>query len=99
ISGHPAQDAMPLNFNYLSRPRRSTAARTALDLLLALAFVVLTGLVDGGTGVAPLRMLDQPRFPLVNALPGRSEEHTSELQSLMRISYAVFCLTKNRKTE
>src|SRR3546814_2889166 len=27
-------------------------------------------------------------------LPGRSEEHTSELQSLMRISYAVFCLTK-----
>src|SRR3546814_1996949 len=27
---------------------------------------------------------------------GRSEEHTSELQSLMRISYAVFCLTTNR---
>src|SRR3546814_2016204 len=27
--------------------------------------------------------------------PDRSEEHTSELQSLMRISYAVFCLTKN----
>src|SRR3546814_1315910 len=26
----------------------------------------------------------------------RSEEHTSELQSLMRISYAVFCLKKNR---
>src|SRR3546814_3812788 len=28
------------------------------------------------------------------ALPCRSEEHTSELQSLMRISYAVFCLKK-----
>src|SRR3546814_7469381 len=28
--------------------------------------------------------------------PRRSEEHTSELQSLMRISYAVFCLTKNK---
>src|SRR3546814_5277880 len=27
--------------------------------------------------------------------PPRSEEHTSELQSLMRISYAVFCLKKN----
>src|SRR3546814_6418397 len=27
---------------------------------------------------------------------GRSEEHTSELQSLMRISYAVFCLKKKR---
>src|SRR3546814_2966569 len=28
----------------------------------------------------------------------RSEEHTSELQSLMRISYAVFCLTKKKQT-
>src|SRR3546814_7943248 len=29
----------------------------------------------------------------------RSEEHTSELQSLMRLSYAVFCLTKKKKRE
>src|SRR3546814_10486051 len=29
----------------------------------------------------------------------RSEEHTSELQSLMRISYAVFCLKKKKKLE
>src|SRR3546814_5124718 len=29
--------------------------------------------------------------------PARSEEHTSELQSLMRISYAVFCLNKKNK--
>src|SRR3546814_9593963 len=29
---------------------------------------------------------------------GRSEEHTSELQSLMRISYAVFCLKQKKKT-
>src|SRR3546814_6327218 len=29
--------------------------------------------------------------------PTRSEEHTSELQSLMRISYAVFCLKKQKK--
>src|SRR3546814_8711546 len=32
------------------------------------------------------------------ALVVRSEEHTSELQSLMRISYAVFCLKKKKKT-
>src|SRR3546814_4891676 len=32
-------------------------------------------------------------------LPRRSEEHTSELQSLMRISYAVFCLKKKNKTQ
>src|SRR3546814_1668210 len=30
--------------------------------------------------------------------PWRSEEHTSELQSLMRISYAVFCLKKKKST-
>src|SRR3546814_2714101 len=30
-------------------------------------------------------------------VPSRSEEHTSELQSLMRISYAVFCLKKKKK--
>src|SRR3546814_6882981 len=30
-------------------------------------------------------------------IAGRSEEHTSELQSLMRISYAVFCLKKKNK--
>src|SRR3546814_8586525 len=31
--------------------------------------------------------------------PVRSEEHTSELQSLMRISYAVFCLKKKKNTK
>src|SRR3546814_10241929 len=31
------------------------------------------------------------------AEPDRSEEHTSELQSLMRISYAVFCLKKKKR--
>src|SRR3546814_5187844 len=38
----------------------------------------------------------QPMLPLLEAVvqSGRSEEHTSELQSLMRISYAVFCLKK-----
>src|SRR3546814_3897588 len=33
------------------------------------------------------------------ARPTRSEEHTSELQSLMRISYAVFCLKKKKKQQ
>src|SRR3546814_7801129 len=38
-------------------------------------------------------------LPLLQALEPdlRSEEHTSELQSLMRISYAVFCLKKKKK--
>src|SRR3546814_5882698 len=37
--------------------------------------------------------LERPRVKLLNI---RSEEHTSELQSLMRISYAVFCLKKKK---
>src|SRR3546814_3144492 len=37
-----------------------------------------------------------PKTPLPN--PPRSEEHTSELQSLMRISYAVFCLKKKNNS-
>src|SRR3546814_3544691 len=36
------------------------------------------------------------RLSLPMLLCGRSEEHTSELQSLMRISYAVFCLKKKK---
>src|SRR3546814_15303736 len=40
-------------------------------------------------------LLRDPRHRLV----GRSEEHTSELQSLMRNSYAVFCLKKKRTAE
>src|SRR3546814_3118892 len=43
------------------------------------------------TDAAPVALERQPRAD-ANA---RSEEHTSELQSLMRISYAVFCLQKN----
>src|SRR3546814_7007154 len=44
-----------------------------------------------------------PSFAAVSAAPiaavsKRSEEHTSELQSLMRISYAVFCLKKKKNT-
>src|SRR3546814_6755612 len=43
----------------------------------------------------------QPRFRCIGtdaaAFRRRSEEHTSELQSLMRISYAVFCLKKKQK--
>src|SRR3546814_10092686 len=36
-------------------------------------------------------------WPMVGRWSKRSEEHTSELQSLMRISYAVFCLKKKTK--
>src|SRR3546814_2046292 len=39
-------------------------------------------------------LLRVPRPRSVRRVRGRSEEHTSELQSLMRISYAVFCLKK-----
>src|SRR3546814_6418256 len=61
---------------------------------------------DAGFGDLMARLAAQPRRTHPNSnhafdtlLVERSEEHTSELQSLMRISYAVFCLKKkNIKT-
>src|SRR3546814_10100043 len=45
-----------------------------------------------------LNRLDYGSHPWLERLRGlRSEEHTSELQSLMRISYAVFCLKKKKQ--
>src|SRR3546814_6743040 len=51
--------------------------------VLAMMRAAVTNLMNLGTGRRP-----------VGASTIRSEEHTSELQSLMRISYAVFCLKK-----
>src|SRR3546814_4161920 len=50
--------------------------------------------VDTGISAA-----DRARTVSVAIDAGRSEEHTSELQSLMRISYAVFCLKKKKKQQ
>src|SRR3546814_8207219 len=50
--------------------------------------------------VDPLGLQQRRHAVLTHQMPGpdRSEEHTSELQSLMRISYAVFCLKKKIPT-
>src|SRR3546814_3129680 len=51
---------------------------------------------EAAIGIAGMEIADSCRY--LHAFPrqggARSEEHTSELQSLMRISYAVFCLKK-----
>src|SRR3546814_10175287 len=49
---------------------------------------------EDGVAVACLR----PHRPVIDRPAGRSDEHTSELKSLMRISYAVFCLKKKKTT-
>src|SRR3546814_1736460 len=58
--------------------------------------VVLDDLRSLPTDVDDLAMRVVPRQC---DMLGRSEEHTSELQSLMRISYAVFCLKKKKKNK
>src|SRR3546814_1570435 len=54
------------------------------------------------SGLEPKEAKKMPPFPCAVSgkfrLARRSEEHTSELQSLMRISYAVFCLKKKKNT-
>src|SRR3546814_7598083 len=61
------------------------------ELLLAQPEFALDHRHQRGDG-KPCKKADEEREP-------RSEEHTSELQSLMRISYAVFCLKTKRKLE
>src|SRR3546814_8503297 len=55
----------------------------------------LLAVIRGGFGVGKTHTLE--RYVAAHECD-RSEEHTSELQSLMRISYAVFCLKKKKKT-
>src|SRR3546814_2701281 len=66
------------------------------DKLVARAAAFGRGLagVDAEAADLPDRRAARNRFV---AQPERSEEHTSELQSLMRNSYAVFCLKKKKK--
>src|SRR3546814_8482690 len=55
-------------------------------------YVVTNNHVIDGASEVTVRLGDETTYPA--EIVGRSEEHTSELQSLMRISYAVFCLKK-----
>src|SRR3546814_2785514 len=59
---------------------------------------------EAGQGAEPrkspgLLRFDRALMAKVDAAAKRSEEHTSELQSLMRISYAVFCLKKKKRRD
>src|SRR3546814_5463709 len=80
------------------------AGRRVFHLDAAAGRAVLLGHAFGGNLEARRSRLDDDRISPFRGGRGRSEEHTSELQSLMRISYAVFCLKKKkqhieRKTE
>src|SRR3546814_2402438 len=73
---------------------------------LAVQLVTTEGVIDLGTD-SPIGQFLQEVIvdgggtmtlgPITIEGEGRSEEHTSELQSLMRISYAVFCLKKKKQ--
>src|SRR3546814_15510479 len=97
-------DALPILLAGISRGRRATAIAiaaalhgalpAAVAMVLAAPFIVGSSTPLEGLGLV-VRGSDPVRFGLIWM---RSEEHTSELQSLMRISYAVFCLnTKKTK--
>src|SRR3546814_7860367 len=63
------------------------------------AGTIRTLTIDVKARFVPNDNRDNERAPDFRVFAGhRSEEHTSELQSLMRISYAVFCLKKNKNT-
>src|SRR3546814_5058283 len=86
----------------LSKRKKTIGCRTALDQSLVLAgseHIVGTA-QHTGCRAANLYMIATHRRQIIHGVEGRdfisrSEEHTSELQSLLRISYAVFCLKKH----
>src|SRR3546814_2336495 len=81
-------------FRSMSAPARSSPLREAAGLFLRNP----TGMIGAeGEGTFARPCLDDQIVGLLAARQGRSEEHTSELQSLMRSSYAVFCLKKKNK--
>src|SRR3546814_1349914 len=90
-------------FLMIRRPPRST--RT--DTLFPYTTLFRSSQVLLGLNIAQrtwARASFRPKYRCPDAgrdtpLSSRSEEHTSELQSLMRISYAVFCLKKKKKQD
>src|SRR3546814_5536166 len=89
-------------FLMIRRPPRSTRTDTlfpyttlfrSLEEALAVAGQHLAGELAGRQALESGRRIAEPVADR-QQLEARSEEHTSELQSLMRISYAVFCLKK-----
>src|SRR3546814_4506916 len=81
-----------------SRPVDSSLRRKGQAMRLADKTVIVTGGSSGiGRAVARLFAREGARVVVADITEDvveRSEEHTSELQSLMRISYAVFCFKK-----
>src|SRR3546814_5208575 len=74
--------------------RNAGLAMVASRILKCVFSVIDATPANGRRSYKPLMQI-APRTPRSGAR--RSEEHTSELQSLMRISYAVFCLKKKKK--
>src|SRR3546814_3930617 len=84
----------------IRRPPRSTRTDTLFPYTtLFRSIIVLDDQRVGVVGGAQQRQAAGQAHHLAERLlvRRRSEEHTSELQSLMRISYAVFCLKKKKK--
>src|SRR3546814_6292886 len=79
----------------IRRRPRSTRTDTLFPYTTLFRSTRTGGVTLAGNGGEPARFAGLGSFNRqVNISLGRSEEHTSELQSLMRISYAVFCLKK-----
>src|SRR3546814_19453221 len=85
-------------FLMIRRPPRSTRTDTLFPYTTLFRSAVGAGADITAQRVAAVRQLPRNDYARIYepGCGGRSEEHTSELQSLMRISYAVFCLKKKK---
>src|SRR3546814_1666173 len=78
----------------IRRPPRSTRTDTLFPYTTLFRSACVNSYVTGSSSLRSAMSCDRN-----DSSRRRSEEHTSELQSLMRISYAVFCLKKKKKNQ
>src|SRR3546814_10486972 len=111
LAGHGCSSALPQDD--LTFTRLASDVIAALDGLGIASAAAVGQSLGGGVAILVdrarpglfrrLLLCEAVAFPITgtgtNPMSEKSEEHTYELQSLMRISYAVFCLKKKKKTQ
>src|SRR3546814_8200126 len=100
----PLLEAMGKKIVHAGGAGNGQVAKICNNMVLGISMIAVS---EAFVMAEKLGLSAQAMFDIVSSSSGscwalvnhcRSEEHTSELQSLMRISYAVFCLKKKKKT-
>src|SRR3546814_18241360 len=92
---HPRSTRTDTLFPYTTLCRSSSSPSSCILTFLTEIILIINNISTTGSIIRTCSQFAAYTVPVIQTFAcARSEEHTSELQSLMRISYAVFCLKK-----